>query len=53
LGGRVTNTVTRKTEYLIVGENPGGTKYRRAQALGTPMLTEGELEALIAERSQT
>ena len=52
LGGRVTNTVTRKTDYLIVGENPGGTKYRRAQALGTLMLTEEELEALIAERSQ-
>ena len=37
-GGKVTGSVSRKTDYLIVGENPGGTKYRRAQELGVPIL---------------
>ena len=27
-GGKVTGSVSRKTDYLVVGENPGGTKYR-------------------------
>lgn len=52
LGGRVTNTVTRKTDYLVVGDNPGGTKYSRAQSLGIHMLNEEELKALVTERTQ-
>jgi len=42
-GGRVTDSVSRKTDYLVVGEAPGGTKYRRAQELGVPMISEDEL----------
>ena len=49
LGGRVTNSVSRKTDYLIVGENPGS-KLQRAQALGVPTLTEEEFFQLVRER---
>jgi DNA ligase (NAD+) len=42
-GGRVTGSVSSNTSYLIVGQNPGGSKYRKAQELGTPMLDEGQL----------
>ncbi len=43
LGGKVSGSVTSKTDYLVIGGDPGGTKYNRAQALGTPMLTEDQL----------
>ena len=48
-GGRVTGSVSRNTDYLIVGENPGGTKYERAQALGIPMINEEQLREMMGE----
>jgi len=48
LGARVSGSVSAKTSYLIVGADPGGTKFNRAQQLGIPMLNEQELEDLIA-----
>ncbi len=51
LGGRVTNSVSRKTDYLIVGENPGS-KLQKAQALGVPTLSEEEFFRLIEERKR-
>ena len=50
LGAKVTNSVSRRTDYLIVGAEPGGTKMRKAEQLGIPTLSEEELEALIARR---
>ena len=46
LGGKVSGSVSSRTDYLVIGEDPGGTKYTRAQALGTPMLTEDQLAGL-------
>lgn len=46
-GGRVTSSVSGNTDYLVAGENPGGTKYNTAQELGTPMLSEQELLELM------
>ncbi len=46
-GGKVTDSVSRNTDYLVVGESPGGTKYRRAQQLGTPMIDEAALRAMV------
>ncbi|MBS1252423.1 MAG: DNA ligase [Anaerolineales bacterium] len=42
-GGRVTGSVSGNTHYLVIGENPGGTKYNTAQEFGTPMIDEDEL----------
>ena len=39
LGGSVTSSVTRKTDYLVVGESPGS-KLDAAQRLGTEVLEE-------------
>lgn len=51
LGGKAGSDVTRKTNYLVVGEDPGS-KLVRAQALGIKTLTEAEFLELIkgAER---
>ncbi len=41
-GAKVTNAVSRKTSYLIMGENPGS-KLAKAQALGVPTLSWEEV----------
>ena len=49
-GGRVTGSVSRRTAYLVVGEAPGGTKYRKAQQLDVPMIDEPQLLEMIGPR---
>ena len=41
-GGRISSSVTRKTNYLLVGSD-GGSKLLEAQRLGIPILTEKSL----------
>lgn len=50
LGAKVTDSVSRKTSYLVVGEAPGS-KLEKARALGVPTLAEEELYRLIEERT--
>jgi DNA ligase (NAD+) len=45
-GGKVTNSVSRKTDYVVAGDNPGS-KLAKAQELGTEILDEDGLRALI------
>jgi DNA ligase (NAD+) len=47
LGGKVTGSVSPKTDYLVVGADPGS-KYSKAQELGIATLSEKELEELLA-----
>jgi DNA ligase (NAD+) len=47
-GGKVTGSVSKKTDYLVAGEDPG-TKLTKAQELGTEVLDEGGLLALLPE----
>ena len=50
-GGKVTDSISKKTDYLVVGEN-AGSKLDKARQLGVPILDEAGLLALIAGRRQ-
>ena len=50
--GRVTSSVSKATDYVVVGEDPGS-KFAAAQRLGVPVLDEAGLVALLAEREAT
>ncbi|MBR3745901.1 MAG: hypothetical protein IKN27_02965, partial [Selenomonadaceae bacterium] len=47
-GGIVKNSVTKTTNYLIVGDKPGS-KLTKAESLGVKILSEDDLEKLLAE----
>ncbi len=51
-GGVVQGSVTKKTTFLLIGAEPGGSKYTKAQALGTPMLPEADFWAMLAEEPE-
>jgi DNA ligase (NAD+) len=46
LGGRVTASVSKKTDYVVVGTDPGS-KYEDAKRLGVPTLDEQAFQALL------
>ena len=46
-GGKVTGSVSKKTDYVVVGDNPGGSKFDKAQALGTEMLVEDAFKKIL------
>jgi DNA ligase (NAD+) len=52
-GGRMADAVTRATTFLVVGAEPGGSKYRKAQELGTPQITEAELGRIAGWRERS
>lgn len=45
-GGKVTSSVTRTTNFLVVGESPGS-KLRKASQLGVPRIDEEKLKGLV------
>ena len=47
-GGKTSSSVSKKTSYLLAGENTGS-KYQKALTLGTPIITEAEFLDMIQE----
>ena len=46
-GGKVTSSVSKKTDYVVVGDNPGS-KADKAEALGRPVLDEAGFVKLLS-----
>lgn len=46
LGGKVSSSVSKKTDYVVVGTDPGS-KYDKAKELGVTILNEKEFAALL------
>ncbi len=44
-GGKVTDSVSKKTDYLVVGESPGS-KFEKAKSLGVKVIEEEQLRKL-------
>ncbi len=47
-GGRVTGSVSKKTDFLVAGES-AGSKLAKAERLGVPVLDEAGLRALLGQ----
>jgi DNA ligase (NAD+) len=47
-GGKVTNSVSKKTDYVVAGESPGS-KLAKAESLGTEILDEAALLSLLGK----
>ncbi len=49
-GGKVSSAVSAKTDYVVVGADPGSKK-AKAEELGVPLLDEAAFAALIGRGS--
>ena len=49
LGGKVTGSVSKKTDFVVVGADPGASKYEKAVKLGVPTLDDAGLRTLLEQ----
>jgi DNA ligase (NAD+) len=47
-GGKVSGSVSKKTDFVVVGENPG-TKADKAESLGRPILDASGFQVLLEQ----
>ena len=45
-GGKTSGSVSKKTDYVLAGENPGS-KYDEAEKLGVKIVDEGEFLKMV------
>jgi DNA ligase (NAD+) len=50
LGGKITSSVSKKTDFVVAGENPGA-KWDKAKALEVNILNEKEFQTLITKKT--
>lgn len=50
-GGDISSAVSRKSDYIVVGKNPGS-KYRKAQKLKIKIISEKEFANMIKEKEE-
>ena len=48
-GGKVTASVSKKTDFVVVGTDPGASKYEKAVKLGVPTLDDAGLTVLLQQ----
>ena len=48
-GGKVTGSISKKTTYVIAGDNMGPSKKEKADTLGIPIISEQDFMSLIEE----
>ena len=53
LGGKVVNSVSGKTDFLVSGADPGTAKLKKARDLGTDTITEEQLKKILAFQDVT
>lgn len=51
LGGKVSGSVSKKTSYVLAGED-GGSKLKKAAELGVPIINQAEFEAMVAQAAE-
>ena len=49
LGGKVTGSVSKKTHFVVVGAEPGQSKYDKAVKLGVPVLDDDGFRTLLTD----